>query len=88
MRRHFEMRQRRDGGDEFPEMGCMSNTKETGSRRLDSRPRLSTEAGAHTANEADADLSDSPLTSHTTGEGGWVGQCEESQSITYSVTFD
>ena len=21
MRRHFEMRQRRDGGDEFPEMG-------------------------------------------------------------------
>ena len=50
--------------------------------------RLGLVAGAHTANEADADMSDSPLTSHTTGVGRWVGQCEESQSITYSVTFD
>ena len=67
----------------------MSNTKETkketGSRRLDYRLG---QGGAHTANEADADMSDSPLTSHTTGVGRWVGQCEESQSITYSVTFD
>ena len=55
-------------------------------RRLDSRLG---QGGAHTANEADADMSDNPLTSHTiTGVGGAVGQCEESQSITYSVTFD
>ena len=58
-------------------------------RRLDSRLGLVGQGGAHTANEADADMSDSPLTSHTsTGAGRWVGQCEESQSITYSVTFD
>ena len=62
----------------------MSNTKETGSRRLDSRLR---QGGAHTANEADADMSDSPLTSHTTGVGGSVSVKKANQLLIPSLSI-
>ena len=53
--------------------------------------RLSTGAsgaGAHTANEADADMSDSPLTSHTTtGVGGSVSVKKANQLLIPSLSI-
>ena len=57
-------------------------------RRLDSRLGLVGQGGAHTANEADADMSDSPLTSHTsTGVGGSVSVKKANQLLIPSLSI-